>query len=180
MQEYQVKVYDERTEWFQDGMLHREGGPAIEFTDGTKVWYKRGYKHRDDGPAAVGKDGSMSWWKDGKLHREDGPAKEYANGDKEWYKNGVLHRLDGPAVEYISGKNGWYVIGQNYTEEKFHSYIGKTKKLTTAEIAEYFDTYWKNAALELTFVKNNKELCHDNIIIEWNGQKFQISPLEKT
>ena len=48
-----------------DGEIHREDGPAIERTDGTKSWYLNG-----------------------KLHRVDGPAIEYADGTKEWYLNG--------------------------------------------------------------------------------------------
>jgi len=31
MQEYQVKVYKDRTEWFQNNKLHRLDGPAIEY-----------------------------------------------------------------------------------------------------------------------------------------------------
>jgi protein associated with RNAse G/E len=48
----------------QDGsyILHREGGPAVEYTNGNKWWYRYG-----------------------KHHREDGPAIEYANGDKQWF-----------------------------------------------------------------------------------------------
>jgi len=178
MQEYQVMVYEDRTVWYQNAVYHREGGPAIEYTDGTKLWYKKGKKHRDDGPAVVEKDGTKSWWKDGKLHREDGPAKEYANGDKEWYNNGHLHRIDGPAIDFASGKT-WYIIGKVFTEEQFNSYIGQTKKknLTPEEIAEYFNTYWKNAALELSFINNKKAVVPDNIIIELNGQKFKITPL---
>lgn len=45
--------------------LHRQGGPAVEYTDGTQFWYQRG-----------------------KLHREDGPAVEYTNGKKYWYLYG--------------------------------------------------------------------------------------------
>jgi hypothetical protein len=66
MTEYIVKVYDDKTEWYnKKGDLHREDGPAIEYTDGTKGWFLNG-----------------------QLHREDGPAIEYANGDKAWYLNG--------------------------------------------------------------------------------------------
>jgi hypothetical protein len=25
--------------WFKDGVLHREDGPAVEFTDGRKYWW---------------------------------------------------------------------------------------------------------------------------------------------
>jgi len=46
-------------------ILHREDGPAIEWTDGYKSWYL-----------------------DGKRHREDGPAIEWASGYKSWYLNG--------------------------------------------------------------------------------------------
>jgi len=46
------------------GELHRENGPAIEWTSGTK-----------------------EWWLNGKRHREDGPAIERTNGTKVWYLN---------------------------------------------------------------------------------------------
>ena len=66
MKEYRVKVYENRTEWYNlDDELHRENGPAVEWTNGDKEWYLNG-----------------------KLHREDGPAVEEANGDKEWWLNG--------------------------------------------------------------------------------------------
>jgi len=48
-----------------DKVLHREGGPAIEWANGDKFWYING-----------------------KIHRTDGPAVEYANGSNLWYING--------------------------------------------------------------------------------------------
>ena len=34
---YTVKVHDDRTVWYNsDGKLHRENGPAIEYTHGYK------------------------------------------------------------------------------------------------------------------------------------------------
>ena len=61
--------------YFNDaGELHREGGPAIEYVDGTKEWWKDGKRHRVDGPAIEYRDGSKRWYRDGELHREDGPA----------------------------------------------------------------------------------------------------------
>jgi hypothetical protein len=62
-------------EWYNEGILHRIGGPAITWSDGTKEWYC-----------------------EGALHREDGSAIEHANGDKEWFSYGVRHREDGPAI----------------------------------------------------------------------------------
>jgi hypothetical protein len=66
MKEYQVKVYDNRTEWYFNGKLHREDGPAVERSDGYKYWYLNGKRHREDGPAVEWPDGSKSWWINGK------------------------------------------------------------------------------------------------------------------
>ena len=71
----------------EDGQLHREDGPAIEYADGSKFWYLNGELHREDGPA-IDEYGSKYWYINGKLHREDGPAIERANGTKEWFLNG--------------------------------------------------------------------------------------------
>jgi hypothetical protein len=46
-------------------VLHRVGGPAIEYSDG-----------------------GCQWWVNDRLHRTDGPAIEFASGYKEWYVDG--------------------------------------------------------------------------------------------
>ena len=58
------------------------------YTDGSKEWYIDGKLHREDGPAVERANGSKYWYIDGKKHREDGPAIEYADGSKEWYIDG--------------------------------------------------------------------------------------------
>ena len=65
----------------------------IEYTvkvypNGDKEWWLNGKLHREDGPAIEDADGDRSWWLNDKRHREDGPAIEYAEGDKEWHLNG--------------------------------------------------------------------------------------------
>jgi hypothetical protein len=66
MKEYKVKVYIDRTEWYNlEGQLHREDGPAVEYANGDKYYFINC-----------------------KLHREDGPAIEHTNGDKWYYING--------------------------------------------------------------------------------------------
>lgn len=67
MKEYKVVVDDEGTRrWYnQEGNIHREDGPAVEWTDGSNWWYING-----------------------NVHREDGPAIEDVNGEKIWYING--------------------------------------------------------------------------------------------
>ena len=55
----------------------------------TKEWYLNGKLHREDGPAIEELDGHKEWWISGKLHREDGPAIERPDGSEEWWKNGM-------------------------------------------------------------------------------------------
>ena len=66
MKEYKVKVYSDRTEWYNlEDQLHREDGPAMEYENGYKAYYLSG-----------------------KLHREDGPAIEWGNEYKSYFING--------------------------------------------------------------------------------------------
>ena len=115
MKEYTVKVYDDRTEWYQNDELHREDGPAIEYADGDKVWYLNG-----------------------KCHREDGPAVEWSNGTKKWFLNGKLHREDGPAIEWADGHKEWYLNGKQLAETKFNKKMNPVE-LTLDEIASKFN-----------------------------------------
>ena len=89
------KIFSDRIEYYKDGKLHRENGPALEYADGVKIWYK-----------------------EGELHREDGPALEWSNGDKHWYQNGFSHREDGPAVEYINGNKEFWHKGKYFPQIK--------------------------------------------------------------
>ena len=97
-------------------ILHREDGPAVEYTNGHKSWYI-----------------------DDKLHREDGPAVEYTNGRKAWFINGKLHREDGPAVEYANGGKEWYLNGKELTEEEFNARMKPVTELTLEVIAHKFN-----------------------------------------
>jgi antitoxin component YwqK of YwqJK toxin-antitoxin module len=107
--------------WFFNGKLHREDGPAFEYSGGSKLWFLNGKLHREDGPAVEHADGTNLWYLNGKLHREDGPAIEYASGSKEWYLKGKFHREDGPAIERANGSKLWYLNGKRLTEEEFNS-----------------------------------------------------------
>lgn len=68
MIEYTVKVYANGTEWWLDDKLHRQDGPAIQYSNGTKKWFI-----------------------EDKLHREDGPAIEYYDGTEYFYLHGILY-----------------------------------------------------------------------------------------
>ena len=55
-----------------NGKLHRENGPAIEYTDGSKEWYVNGNLHRKDGPACEYTDGDTYWFiDDHRLSQEE-------------------------------------------------------------------------------------------------------------
>lgn len=90
--------------------LHRTDGLASIPPDGTREWYWHGHLHREDGPAVEwsperamfrkhtqggdnNHDASLSrvereWWIKGDRHREDGPTVEWENGVKEWWVDG--------------------------------------------------------------------------------------------
>jgi hypothetical protein len=69
-------------------MDYKEYKVRVNTINGTKYWYLNGKLHREDGPAIEYSNGNKSWCLNGKYHREDGPAVEWANGDKSWYLNG--------------------------------------------------------------------------------------------
>ena len=110
----------------------------IEYTvrvhdNGAKEWYLNGKLHREDGPAIERASGSKDWWLNGKLHREDGPAIEWA-GSKDWWLNGKLHREDGPAIEWANGTKAWYLNGVHLTEAEFKNRMIKPCSAKTVDI----------------------------------------------
>jgi hypothetical protein len=70
MEEYIVRVYEDRTEWWQHGKFHRTNGPARECDDGSKQWIQNGLLHRTVGPAVEYVDGHKDWWVEGKSYTE--------------------------------------------------------------------------------------------------------------
>ena len=47
-----LKITRDKAEWYRNGKLHREDGPAFERSDGYRAWYRNGQLHREDVPAA--------------------------------------------------------------------------------------------------------------------------------
>jgi len=93
------------------------------YKDGSVLdYYNDKILHREDGPAIEHANGCKEWWVNGKRHRVDGPAIEWANGCKEWWVNGKRHREDGPAVEYVSGNRYWWIDDRFLTEEQFDNH----------------------------------------------------------
>lgn len=78
--EYNPSEEEFANEWWRNGKLHRNDGPAIERSNGERQWWVNGKRHRVDGPAVIHPEGSKEWWVDGDLHRDDGPAVDIADG----------------------------------------------------------------------------------------------------
>ena len=59
------------------------------FDNGTIIHYNDNHQmHRDGAPAVEYTDGGTVWYKNGELHNDDGPSVKYADGGKEWHLNG--------------------------------------------------------------------------------------------
>ena len=82
-------------------------------------YYSNGLLHRLDGPAVVRSNGSKEWYKEGKLHRLDGPACEFFDGTKYWYFEGKLHRLDGAAIENPHSNKAFFINGKMYSKKEW-------------------------------------------------------------
>ena len=54
--------------WRLHGKLHREDGPAVEWSNGSKAWYMHGERHREDGAAVESLNGYKAWWLHGKRY----------------------------------------------------------------------------------------------------------------
>jgi len=97
----------------------------IKETELGKFYYKdkkMTILHREDGPAAEYSYGVQEYWLNGKLHRENGPARKLLNSEyKEYWLNGERHNKNGPAIEFGGGFiKVWYLNGEEYSEEEFN------------------------------------------------------------
>lgn len=85
--------------YYENGIKHRVGGPAI-------IWY-----HENSTKDEVGQISNILYYRYGMIHRVDGPAKiEYDEDgilEKEiYYQNDKKHRIGGPAeIEYYGNSN---------------------------------------------------------------------------
>jgi len=61
---------------YRNGNLHKVGGPAAEWADGSKWWYRNGEIHREDGPAIVRASGTKQWYLYGTEFSEEEHAAE--------------------------------------------------------------------------------------------------------
>ncbi len=65
-----VKYFDDYR-WYVNGVMHRECGPAGEYSDGSKHWYSNGKLHRENGSAIERYDGRKYWYLNGKWYPQE-------------------------------------------------------------------------------------------------------------
>lgn len=127
--------------WYKNGSLHREDGPAVEYSDGPKYWYLYNIEFSESKyKTEISKKTNMKngWTTDAygtkihyvndQLHCDDGPAVVYEDGCRKWVKYGKFHREDGPAVEDPGGTKSWFLDGNYLTEEQWKLEIAKNTK----------------------------------------------------
>ncbi len=73
---------------------HRDDGPAVILTNGTRFWCQHGKLHRDDGPAMIFLYGKQVWYQNGEIHRDDGPALIKPDGTRECWQHGELKEVE--------------------------------------------------------------------------------------
>ncbi len=114
-------------EYYLNGVLHREDGPAREMANGDKSYWINGKCHRDgDLPSIICSNGEKYYSINGLLHREGNmPAIDYPNGDKSYWNHGKLHRTDGPAFESNNQNQEFWINGIEFCEECYWKEIKK-------------------------------------------------------
>ena len=129
--EYKVLIDQHGVQsWYLDGDLRIK----VE-VEGDKQYFKDGKLHRDDGPAIESINGYKEYFKDGVTHRDDGPAVIWQDGGKQWIVDGKRHRLDGPAVIWAWDEFEWWINDVEMTEEEFNRY-NRAKELTLEQVEE--------------------------------------------
>lgn len=70
--------------WYLNGVVHRVGGPAIEYDNGSFEYTINNRHHRENEVCLQDvKNNCLYYCLNGNFHREDGPAIMYLNKDKE-------------------------------------------------------------------------------------------------
>ena len=87
----------------EEGLIHRDDGPAVKTQNGDMLWYQNGVLHRIGGPAIERVNGEWGYFVNGARHRLGGlPAIGMRNGDREWWEYNQLIRAERPSIYSFS------------------------------------------------------------------------------
>lgn len=188
-----VIVYDKKEnvilkEWYSDGKLDRDDGPAriskflnksyriFEYRgdesedeyEGNylKEWYKNNSLFNSNGPTKVFYDHLFNvtraeWCNpvNGKLHRGDGPAVIDKNKEiVEWYFNGKLHNDDNKPAKYYIKTREYYGLEVYFIVEEWY-FNEKLHNSNGPALIEYDDNNYSYSR----WYFNGKELTEDQV-----------------
>lgn len=166
-----LKLKNGDIEYYLNGQLHREDGPATTRANGEQYWYLNGQLHREDGPAVINSVTSNKYYLNGRnvseyevakidpsgskvwrnskglLHRSNGPAIICPNGTKYYYQNGQRHRDYGPAVIFNDG------VKQFWKHDKLHREIGPAIEFSK-NIGLWFKNGKKLSGVDIPKIEN--------------------------
>ena len=72
----------------EEEQIHREDGPAFEYSSGRRIWYKNGFLHREDGPAIIYEDRTHLYFLNGNPYTKEEYWKKLRKGRKRERKEG--------------------------------------------------------------------------------------------
>ena len=91
MNEQQIIANADTINWdtfeFDSKLFSKDFGEM--FKHEIKIWKKNGKFHREDGPAVIDSNGTKEWHLKGERHREDGPADIDSNETEVWRVDGI-------------------------------------------------------------------------------------------
>ena len=152
--------------WYNNGNITK-----IEYyNDGGVEYYKNGVLHREDGPALIKENGDKEWYFNGVLHRDDGPAIELHNGERSWFTNGK--REDTYGNDYIVCPSIKKKVDINIIYKKFEEDILNLISMYSSFSDGYIFAEYLTDILELSkkFIYKRDEFLYydngDNVLID--------------
>lgn len=66
-----VQVFNNGICWYKAYELHREGAPAVIYSNGARYWYQHGKRHRVGGPAIELANGEKRFYIEGRIYDKE-------------------------------------------------------------------------------------------------------------
>lgn len=141
--------------WFnEDGVLHRDDGPACDYFDGGEEWFTNGARNRISGLPAVTKKSKKEWYENDLLHRYGAPAIQYDNGDYEHFVQGKRHREHGPAVKRGT-REEWWLHDQRHR-------IGDGPSVVDGQRQEWYERDKRHRVGKPAIIDGDREEWYEN------------------
>jgi ubiquinone/menaquinone biosynthesis C-methylase UbiE len=114
-----TKVHCRQNLLHRDGgpAVERPNGDFDDWHQGQFEYWQNGLRHREDGPAIIHSSGYQAYYRQGVLDREGGPARIFPDGRTEFFRGGVLTGQGGKAEAKEISKQDVVAFYETGTEE---------------------------------------------------------------